>query len=87
MPTILKGMKCTFQITPFLVKMKYEDHDLLAFTDCTMDPFEERTILEEDLMMHTPHEWALGLDKSGLLGLIHMPHFGRLTEANACAKQ
>ena len=30
-----------------------------------------------------PHPWAQGLDRSGLLGLINMPHFGRLNKANA----
>ena len=31
--------------------------------------------------------WASGLEKSGLLGLINMPHFGRLNEAHVCVKQ
>ena len=34
-----------------------------------------------------PKPWASGLDKSRLLGLINMPHFGRLNEAHACVKQ
>ena len=34
------GMKCTFNIVLFLKKMKYEYHDLLVYTECTMDPFE-----------------------------------------------
>ena len=31
--------------------------------------------------------WASGLDKSGLLGLINMPHFGRLNEAHVCVNK
>ena len=31
--------------------------------------------------------WAHGLDKAGLLGIINMPHFGRLNAANMCVKQ
>ena len=31
--------------------------------------------------------WASGLDKSGLLGLINMPHFGHLNEAHACVRK
>ena len=37
--------------------------------------------------MHILQPWAQGLDKSGLLGLINMPHFGWLNEDNACVKQ
>ena len=37
--TLLMGMKCTFNIVSCLTKMKYEYHDLLAYIECTMDPF------------------------------------------------
>ena len=86
-PVIPKGMKCTFKIAPCLVKIKYEDHDFLESTDYTVEPFKERMGLESDPIVCTPQQWALGLEKSWLLGLIHMPHFGRLTKANTCAKQ
>ena len=75
MVAILKGMKCIIDIAPCLVKMKYEDHDFLSFTDFTAYPLKDRTRLEEDPIVRTSHEWELGLDKLGLLGLIHMPHF------------
>ena len=38
-------------------------------------------------IVHIPHPWAKGLNKSMLLGLINMPHFGQFNEANACVKQ
>ena len=28
-----------------------------------------------------------GLDQSGLLGLVNMPHFGKLNESHACVKK
>ena len=34
-----------------------------------------------------PKPWASGLEKSGLLGLINMPHFGYLNKAHACVKK
>ena len=37
--------------------------------------------------MRIPQPWVQVLDKSELLGLINMPHFGQLNEANACVKQ
>ena len=67
--------------------MKYEDHDLLAYTECTIDPFEKRMGQEGDPTVRTLHEWEKGLQRLGILGLIHMPHFGRLTEADACTKK
>ena len=47
-------MKCTFEIASCLVRMKYDDHDPLAFTDCTTDPFEKRTGKEGDPTVRTP---------------------------------
>ena len=42
----------------------------------------------EDGPIHlVPMEWVRGLHKSGLLSLMHMPHFGRTTEVNVCVKQ
>ena len=80
-------MKLTFNIVSFLTKMKYEDHDLLAYTKCKIAPFEVKTGKERDPMVHTPQKWVMGLQRSRILGLIHMPHFGRLVEANACDKK
>ena len=54
MPAIPKEMKCTFEIAPCLVKMKYDNHGLLAFTECTVDPFEKRIGKEGDPKVHTP---------------------------------
>ena len=34
-----------------------------------------------------PQPYVSGFDNYGLLGLINMPHFGRLNEAHACLKQ
>ena len=31
-------------------------------------------------------EWERGLDKYGLLSLMHMPHVGHTSEVNACVK-
>ena len=31
-------------------------------------------------------QWALGMQRSGILSIIHIPHFGILAEVNACIK-
>ena len=61
MPVLPKGMKCTFGIAPCLVKMKYEDLDMLAYTKCTADPFDKRMGQEGDPTVRTLHEWENGL--------------------------
>ena len=32
-------------------------------------------------------EWARGLENSGILSPMHMPHFGRMAEVDTCVKQ
>ena len=69
-----------------LVRMKYEDHDLLLLKDVADDPYESFPLVPGAPIERIPHSWVQGLNKSGLLGLINMPHFGRLNEENACVK-
>ena len=58
---------------------------MLVFTECTVDSFEKMMGQEGDPTVCTLHEWATGLQRSRILGLFHMPYFGRLMKANACA--
>jgi hypothetical protein len=44
-----------------------------------VDPFGEP--------IHQPVQWAAGLEKTGILGLLDLPHFGRGQYANSCVKQ
>jgi hypothetical protein len=38
-------------------------------------------------MISQPHQWAAGLEKTGILGLLKLPHFGRGQYATTCVKQ
>ena len=69
------------------MNMKYEYHDLLLWTDVADEPYESLPSVAGGPVVCIPQPWAQVLDKSGLLGLINMPHFGRLNEVNACVKQ
>ena len=80
-------MVCTADIVLALMKMKYKDHDLLLLRDVENDPYELFPSVVGGPIMHILQPWAQGLDKSGLLGLINMSHFGRLNEANASVKK
>ena len=80
-------MTCTVDIIPDLVKIKYEYHDLLLLKDVANDPYESLPLVPCAPIEHILHSWVQGLNKSRLLGIINMPHFGRLNESNACVKQ
>jgi hypothetical protein len=34
-----------------------------------------------------PHQWAVGLDRTSILGLLKLPHFGRGQYATTCIKK
>ena len=63
-----------------LVNMRYEDHELLLLKDVSEEPYHSLPIVLGAPIQRIPHPWAQGLDTSGLLGLINMPHFGILDE-------
>ena len=80
-------MTCSVDIIPALVKMKYENHDLLLLKDVADEPYQLVPMVPGAPILLIPHPWAQGLDKSGLLGLINMHNFGRLNKAHICVKQ
>ena len=69
-------MTCTMDIIPALIKVKYEDHDLLLLKDVADEPYVSLPSVLGAPIEHLPHPWVQGLNKSRLLGLINMPHFG-----------
>jgi hypothetical protein len=72
-------------------KLRYSDHDATdtnKFPEFTkqvylqtvgVDPFGEP--------IHQPVQWATGLAKIRILGLLDLPHFGRGQYANSCIKK
>jgi hypothetical protein len=45
------------------------------------------TINELGEMIIQPHQWAFGLDRTRILGLLKLPHFGRGQYATTCIKK
>ena len=80
-------MTCSVDIIPALIKLKFEDHDLLLLKDVWDEPYKSVLTVLGAPIQRIPQPWASELDNSGLLGLINMPHFGRLNESHACVKQ
>ena len=86
LPPLLEGMKCSVYIIPALIRLKFEYHDLHLLKDVRDDPYESIPMVPGGPIQRIPKPWANGLEKSGLLGLINMPHFSHLNEAHACVK-
>ena len=74
-------------IIPILIRLKLEDHDLLLLKYVRDEPYESVPMGLGAPIRWIPQPWASGLDQYGLLGLINMPHFGRLNESHACFRQ
>ena len=86
MSLLPQGMVCTTDIVPALMQMKYKDHDLLALVDVENKPYVPMVTVGGGPIERIPHDWACGMNKVGLLGLINMLHFWWLNEVNACIK-
>ena len=87
-PTILKGFHVIAYILLNLKKIGFIDHDLQKLLELTLSRYMTSLRETEDGPIHLVQmEWEIGLEKLGLLSLMHMPHFGRTTEVNTCVKQ
>ena len=67
--------------------MKFEDHDLLFLNDVQDEPYELDPMGPGAPVQRISQPWVSGLNNSGLLEFINIPHFGQLNEAHACVKQ
>ena len=83
---LLEGMTFSVDIILALIKLKFEDHNLLLLKDFWDEPYESVLMGPGASIQKIPQPWVSKSNKSSLLGLINMPHFGRLNEAHACVK-
>jgi hypothetical protein len=72
-------------------KLKYSDHDVsdkTKFLELAQRVFMQ-TIAVNQLgeMISHPHQWVAGLDRTRILGLLKLPHFGRDQYMTICVKQ
>ena len=75
-------------IIPNLRKISFDDHDMKNHRDLDCQKYM-------DIVQDTPEapkrffekEWARGLEQSGRLSLLYMPHFGRIAPLNTHVKQ
>ena len=87
MSSLPEGMKCLVDIIPALIRLKFEDHDLLLLKYVRDKPYESIPVGPDAPIQRIPQPWESGLDKLGLLRIINFPQFGWLNESHACVKQ
>jgi hypothetical protein len=91
LPCIPEGVQVEPQLLGHVGKLKYSDHDV---SDDTKYPELAPRVYMQNIVVNQlgetisqPHQWAVGLDRTGILGLLQLPHFGRGQYATACIKQ
>ena len=83
MPAIPKGVQVTTNIIPNLQKMEFINHNLRKFLEIVMNIYMTTIRTTEYGPIHVVlMEWERGMDKSRLLSLMHMPHYGHTIEVN-----
>jgi hypothetical protein len=91
LPRIPEGAQVDPQLLGHIEKLKYSDHDV---EDETKYPELAPQVFIQTIVVNplrgtvtTPHQWATGLDRIGILGLLKIPHFDRGQHAMACVKK
>jgi hypothetical protein len=90
-PRIPDGVQVKPDLLGHIEKLKYSDHDV-ADTD-KFPEFAKRVYLQTMGVnavgepIEQPLQWATGLEKTRILGLLDLPHFGRGQYTSGCIKQ
>jgi hypothetical protein len=91
LPCIPDGVQVEPQLLGQVGKLKYSDHDVsdeTKFPELAQRVFMQTiTVNQLGEMISQPHQWAVGLDRTRILGLLKLPHFGRGQYATTCVKQ
>jgi hypothetical protein len=89
-PEIPPGVIVEGDMLGAIPSLKFTDHDLSdekKFPDLAPRKYLKTFIDPETSFIRVePKTWATGLEKSGILNLLQIPHFGRSVEINACVK-
>jgi hypothetical protein len=81
LPCILEGVQVDPQLLGHVGKLKYSDHDVVdetKYQELTPQVFMQKIVVNQLRESITqPHQCATGLDRTRILGLLKIPHFGR----------
>jgi hypothetical protein len=91
LPHIPEGVQVDPQLLGHAEKLKFSNHDV---EDDTKYPKLAPQIFMQKIVVNQlgesitqPHQWATGLDRTRILGLLKIPHFGKGQYATSCVKQ
>jgi hypothetical protein len=91
LPRIPAGVQVGPELLGHVGKLKYSDHDVAdeaKFPELAQRVFTQTTgTTRVGEPINQPYQWATGLEKMGILGLLDLPHFGRGQYATTCIKQ
>jgi hypothetical protein len=81
LPRIPEEVQVEPQLLGHVGKIKYSDHDVsddTKYLELAPRVFMQNIMVNQlGEMIIQPHEWAVGLDRTSILGLLKLPHFGR----------
>jgi hypothetical protein len=90
MPEIPPGVIIEGDLMGKVVALKFSDHDITdaqKFPELAWDKYlRTKSVPGTGAILVEPQSWVVGLEKSGILNLLEIPHFGRSLEINACVK-
>jgi hypothetical protein len=79
------------QLLGHVGKLKYSDHDVAddtKYPELAPQVFMQKIVVNQLRETITqPHKWATGLDRTRILGLLKIPHFGRGQYATECVEK
>jgi hypothetical protein len=91
LPRIPKGVQVESQLLGHVGKLKYSDHDITnetRYPQLTPRVFMQNIVVNQlGEMISQPNQWVVGLDRTGILGLLKLPHFSRGQYVIACIKK
>ena len=91
LPRIPEGVQVELQLPCHVGKLKYSDHDVsddTKYPELTPKVFMQNMVVNQlGETISQPHQWKVGLDRTGILGLLQIPHFSRGQYATACVKK
>jgi hypothetical protein len=88
---IPEGVQVKEDLLEYVEKINYLDHDAMEmdkFPEFTKKVYLQMVGLDPfGAPVHQPHQWAVGLEKTGILELLELPHFGIGQFASSCVKK
>jgi hypothetical protein len=91
LPRTPEGIGVDLQLLGHVRKLKFSDHDVSnerKYLELAPQFFSETIALNPlEGTITKPRKWAAGLDRTRILGLLKIPHFGRGQYASACIKK